>query len=106
MVRQQGGRLHHVSLAVHSRDGWWDEAEDPAEWSFGFAALEVFRLLWVDDPEEAARYSGPGLPVQPGNPNWRTSFPTLASSAMRADPATSWASGLPPERPRFFAPRY
>lgn len=73
----EGGRLHHVSLAVHSRDGWWDEAEDPAEWSFGFAALEVFRLLWVDDPEEAARYSGPGLPRPAGEPELEDFFSDL-----------------------------
>lgn len=70
-------RLHHVSVAVHPRDVWWDEAEEPAEWSLGFAAIEVFRLLWVDDPEEAQRYRGPGLARRSGGPELEDFFSDL-----------------------------
>ncbi|WP_066898101.1 nucleotidyltransferase domain-containing protein [Mycolicibacterium houstonense] len=82
----EGGRLHHVSVAVHPHDVWWDEAEEPAEWSFGFAVLEVFRLLWAEDPQEAERYGGTGLHRPAGDPELEDFFSDLGKlrNARRA----------------------
>lgn len=73
----EGGRLHHVSVAVHPWDEWWEGGEESAEWSIGFAALEVFRLLWAENPEEAARYHRPGLLRPAGDPELEDFFSDL-----------------------------
>ncbi|MGC4107786.1 MAG: nucleotidyltransferase domain-containing protein [Thermomicrobiales bacterium] len=44
---EEAGRLHHVSIAVHTWETWWEDAAEPAAWAMGLAAQDVFLPLWT-----------------------------------------------------------
>lgn len=61
-------RLHHVSVAIDTWDGWWEATHEPVEWAMGLPALEVCRVLWVRDREDAANFPTEGILHPDGGP--------------------------------------
>ncbi|MGN6033331.1 MAG: nucleotidyltransferase domain-containing protein [Thermomicrobiales bacterium] len=76
---EEGGRLHHVSVAIHDWEAWWDEAAEPAEWAMGLAALEVLQVLWSrdGDADAARRFTGPGIQHPAAGPELEDCFSDL-----------------------------
>lgn len=74
---REAGRLHHVSVAIHAWEAWWDEAAEPAGWAMGLAALEVLRLLWARDEADAHRFPDPGILHPAAGPELEDCFSDL-----------------------------
>lgn len=85
---EAGGRLHHVSVAIHAWATWWEDAAEPVEWAMGLAALEVVRLLWARDDDDAARFAGPGIVHPAAGPELEDCFSDLGkvrNALLRGD---------------------
>jgi len=84
----EAGRLHHVSVAIHDWDAWWDEAAEPVEWAMGLAALEVLQVLWARDADDARRLTGPGIQHPAAGPELEDCFSDLGkvrNALLRGD---------------------
>ncbi|MEE6170356.1 MULTISPECIES: GNAT family N-acetyltransferase [unclassified Mycolicibacterium] len=74
---EERGRLRHISVAVRPWDEWWEEAAEPVDWAMGFAAYEVFRLIWAAVDEDAARLRGTGVRHPAAQPELEDFFSDL-----------------------------
>ena len=78
---REAGQWHHVSVAIHSWDAWWEDAAEPVEWAMGLAALEVFHLCWARDASDAARFARPGIVHPAAGPELEDCFSDLGKAA-------------------------
>ncbi|MDQ3654197.1 MAG: nucleotidyltransferase domain-containing protein [Chloroflexota bacterium] len=68
IVDDGSGRLVHVSVAVETVEDWLAGFREVATWSFGFAAGEVTRLMWLGRPSLRAELDRPGRDHPGGEP--------------------------------------
>lgn len=82
------GRLVHVSVAVRRLDEWLAEFREPADWSFGFPAVEATRLKWVGRGSMMAELhrSGRGHPAgEPELEDFIESLGKARNARLRGD---------------------
>ncbi|WP_165606021.1 GNAT family N-acetyltransferase [Mycolicibacterium mucogenicum] len=84
---EERGRLRHISVAIRSWDEWWEESAEPVDWAMGFAADEVFRLIWAAVDEDAERLRGSGVRHPAAQPELEDFFSDLGKVR------NSWVAG-------------
>ncbi|HEV2529526.1 MAG TPA: nucleotidyltransferase domain-containing protein [Thermomicrobiales bacterium] len=67
-LEDEGGRLRHVSVAVHGAERWLERMAEPAHWAFGLAARQATRLLWCPDQGLAEPLDRPAFDQPPDDP--------------------------------------